>query len=665
MVKEEATAAELLSELIRARKRMAELERSLSMKNLAEEALRETKELYRNIYDIAPLAFVIWDLHCRITDWNKTAEEIFGWSREEVLGRNFFEFLIPENAQFQVDTVVTALLQNELPNQSINENLTKSGKVILCEWNNAIRYDSAGRAIGAISLGLDITARKQAEEEVRRARDDWNNIFESVSDPALILGRDHRILEANRAAITAIKQPKDKIIGRYCYEFFHCSDRLPESCPHEKLLHSERPETVEMEMEAFGGIYLVSVSPVLDSGGKIVKTIHIAKDITDRRRIQEKLLESERFLSNVFASIQDGISILDREFTIVRVNPMMEQWYSHALPLVGKKCYEAYHGRNKSCEICPTRSTLETGRAAYEVVPKTGRGGKLEGWLDLYSFPLFDTETGQLKGVIEYVRDITERKEAEDEIRRLNEELEHRVIERTQQLEAANKELEAFTYSASHDLRAPLHNIQGFSQMLLEEYSHGLDENGKRCLQNVRASCRQMNQLIDDLLTLSLVTRSEIQREIVDMSALARMVAGRLKENEPERQVEFVIMPGLFANGDARLLQVAMENLLGNAWKFTSRRTDARIEFRVLQEAKPEQLEREGKPVYLVRDNGAGFNMDYADRLFRAFKRLHAFAEFEGTGVGLATVQRIINRHGGKIWAEGAENQGATFYFTL
>lgn len=659
------TKTQLLKELADARERISRLEQSEMMRKLSEEALQETERLYREIYNIAPLAMVIWDLECRVTDWNKRAEETFGWTREEVLGKSFFEFLIPDDAQFEVETVVHALLQRELPNRNINENLTKSGAVILCEWNNAIRYNAEGRVIGAISLGVDISDRKRTEDELRTARDDWNNIFESISDPVIILSREHSILDANRAALSVINEPKDKIIGRRCHEVFHCSGEPPPSCPHEKLLHSEQPETMEMEMEAFGGFYLVSVSPVFDGGGRISKTIHIAKNITERKQIQEQLRESERFLQSVFASIQDGISVLDKEYNIVRVNPTMEQWYPHAAPLVGKKCYVAYHGRSMRCEICPTRETLKSGQAASEVVPKTGVDKQAEGWLEVYSFPLVDSETGELSGVIEYGRDITERKRAEDEIRRLNEELEQRVIERTRQLEAANKELEAFAYSASHDLRSPLNNIQGFAQIVLDLHAPTLDERGNHYLQNILISCRQMDHLIDAMLSLSRLTRSELRRETVDLSSLAQTIIRGLHESEPDRKVDVIMMPGLVAECDARLMSVALENLLGNAWKFTRKRDHARIEFGLMKEARIEDAEQQGKSVYFVRDNGTGFNMAYADRLFHAFRRLHASSEFEGTGIGLATVRRIINRHGGTIWAESAPGQGATFYFTL
>jgi signal transduction histidine kinase len=242
-------------------------------------------------------------------------------------------------------------------------------------------------------------------------------------------------------------------------------------------------------------------------------------------------------------------------------------------------------------------------------------------------------------------------------IRASYDELDHRVQERTIELAAANNELEAFSYSVSHDLRAPLRSIDGFSQALLEDYADKLDVSGKNYLQRVRSATQRMSLLIDDLLNLSRVTRSEMRREAVDLSALAGSVMDELRKGDPGRGVRAVIADGLVAEGDSRLLRVVMENLLGNAWKYTSRHDGATIEFGLHQNG--------GRPVYFVRDDGAGFDATYADRLFGAFQRLHAATEFPGTGIGLATVQRIINRHGGKVWAEGAVERGAIFYFTL
>lgn len=258
---------------------------------------------------------------------------------------------------------------------------------------------------------------------------------------------------------------------------------------------------------------------------------------------------------------------------------------------------------------------------------------------------------------IDLEQEVAERRRAEEEVRQANEELENRVEERTAQIAAANKELDSFAYSVSHDLRAPLRGIDGFSQALLEDYGERLDDTAKDYISRVRAGCSRMGDLIDDMLQLSRMSRGEIHRRDVDLSVMAGEIASELKKSAPERDVAFDLAPGVVVNGDAVLLRAVMDNLLGNAWKFTSKTEGAKIAFGT-QESK-------GKKVVFVRDNGAGFDMAYADKLFTAFQRLHSPQEFEGTGIGLATVQRIIHRHDGKIWAEGETGKGATFYFSL
>ncbi len=250
--------------------------------------------------------------------------------------------------------------------------------------------------------------------------------------------------------------------------------------------------------------------------------------------------------------------------------------------------------------------------------------------------------------------EILERQQAEERAQALNQELRQVIIE----LRAVNKELEAFSYSVSHDLRAPLRSIDGFSQALLEDCSDQLDDSGQDYLRRIRSATQRMGLLIDDLLTLSRVTRSDMHLETVNLSRVASQICMELQQSQPDRQVEFVVQPGLIAQGDVRLMQVLLENLLNNAWKFTSKHPHARIEFG--------QIDRnESISAYFVRDDGAGFDMAYSDKLFGPFQRLHGIQEFPGNGIGLATVQRIVHRHGGRVWAEGAVEHGATFYFTL
>lgn len=283
-------------------------------------------------------------------------------------------------------------------------------------------------------------------------------------------------------------------------------------------------------------------------------------------------------------------------------------------------------------------------------------------------YPAMDSQ-GEVTHLAVFDCDISDRCQREEARGEINAQLERRVMERTAELQSANQELEAFCYSVSHDLRAPLRAIGGFTKAVIEDYQTVLDETGKDYLQRVCAATERMNQLIDDLLSLSRVTRTQMQRKPVNLSQMARAIATELQETQRDRPVRFKLAEGLMADGDPHLLQVMLENLLGNAWKFTSKTAHACIEFGISD--RPVLAEGKRPPgtahktVYFVRDNGAGFNMSYADKLFAPFQRLHKTSDFEGTGIGLATVSRIIQRHGGQVWATSKVNQGATFYFTL
>jgi PAS domain S-box-containing protein len=351
-----------------------------------------------------------------------------------------------------------------------------------------------------------------------------------------------------------------------------------------------------------------------------------------------------------------------KDYAIFMLDPAgrVANWNDGAHATTGYSAEEII-GRNFDCFYPP--EDIASGKPAQELEQARQRGhyedegwrvrkGGSRFWADVVITSVYSA-AGELRGFTELTRDITERRQAEEKMRELNASLQQHVA----QLEISNKELEAFSYSVAHDLRAPLRGIDGFSVALSEEYAANLDECAKGYLGRIRAAAQRMGQLIDDLLKLSRITRSEMRHEVVDLSAMAKDILGNFQQQEPQRAVECMIADGVVGEGDPQLLHLALENLLGNAWKFTSMTPRAIIEL---------GLERhKGRTVYFVRDNGAGFNMAYANKLFRPFQRLHAAGEFSGTGAGLTIVQRVIQRHSGKVWARGAEGEGAKFSFTL
>ncbi len=372
-------------------------------------------------------------------------------------------------------------------------------------------------------------------------------------------------------------------------------------------------------------------------------------------KLTEEAVRKERdFADSLIETAQVIVLVLDPQGRIVRFNPYLEGVLGYRLEeLKGREWIAGFvpeHERERLSGLL----SISGGqvKSAAHVSPITTRdgGARLIAW----SNTTLTGPDGAVAYVISTGIDITDQRAAADRIRRLNAELELKIRE----LEVTNRELESFTYSVSHDLRAPLRWIGGFCRALAEDYADRLDARGTEYLDRVQDSVKQMGDLINALLHLSRMARAEMSRQPVDLSAQARAIAADLARSEPERQVEFVIAEGLTAEGDPTMLRSVLENLLGNAWKFTGKVSEARIEFGDLPPT-------DGHQGFFVRDNGAGFNMNYADKLFGPFQRLHHAGEFPGTGIGLATVQRIIHRHGGGVWAEGAVGQGASFYFTL
>ncbi|MBQ12426.1 MAG: PAS domain-containing sensor histidine kinase [Planctomyces sp.] len=373
----------------------------------------------------------------------------------------------------------------------------------------------------------------------------------------------------------------------------------------------------------------------------------LEREVEVRTLAESALRDSESRLQSLVDSAAAGIITIDDNSVVESINSAAEELFGYRreeiaglpvsilMPAPYRDQHDSYmarHSESGESNIIGTNRELKALRRDGTVFP--------------IELAVSESWSGGRRTFIGIITDETDRKRAEEE------RTQHAVA-----LEAANKELEAFSYSVSHDLRAPLRSINGFSQALMDDCADELGETGLAYLRRVRASSERMAELIDDLLQLSRITRSEMKREDVDLSRIAASAAADIQAAQPERQVKFKIIPDLANQGDERLLRVVLENLLSNSWKFTAKQPQGEIKFGV--------EECGGVPAYYVRDNGAGFDMAYTSKLFGAFQRLHAASEFEGTGVGLAIVQRVIHRHGGRIWAEGAVGEGATFYFTL
>jgi PAS domain S-box-containing protein len=394
----------------------------------------------------------------------------------------------------------------------------------------------------------------------------------------------------------------------------------------------------------------VVVTALRDSQREVTGFLGVATDITERKRLDEALRRSEESLRVTLDSIGEAVLAMDIQGRVTRLNPVAEKLlgFTHVEAL-GLRVDEVLHIINEETRrpaVIPVDSVLAPGEihGLAKQTTLVARDGT-ERPIAHTAAPIRDKD-GRSLGVVLVFRDVTEDRQIRQELVRAKD-----------VAEASNRELGAFSYSVAHDLRAPLRSIDGFSQALLDDCSEQLDEDGRKYLRFLRESAQLMAQLIDDMLTLSRVTRSELHREQVDLSALARAAHARLVRAEPGRALEVVIQSGLSAHGDPRLLAVVFDNLLGNAWKFSMKRAGARIEFGTDSLA--------GERSYFIRDNGAGFDMAYAGKLFSAFQRLHAAEDFEGTGIGLATVKRIIHRHDGRVWAEGEVGVGAVFHFTL
>lgn len=399
---------------------------------------------------------------------------------------------------------------------------------------------------------------------------------------------------------------------------------------------------------------LASLFHLIPLIAQLVLIVFVRRLFRERRLLFQRLesaavtaLDEKARTDAVIAAVGDGVSMLDRDFHIIYQNRAHERLIGeHG----GELCSDVYGEDPEICNDCPVARAMDTGEVCTGT-RRLSRDGESR-FLEITASPV-RSAAGEIVASVEVVRDVTERRRSEEEIKSLNATLERRARD----LAASNRELEAFSHSLSHDLSAPLTKISCAVETLRESYGERMDEDGRFLLACISEGSAQMEELMEALLVLSRVSRKELRREKVDMGALVSQLALDLRQSEPERRVDFVISPDLAANGDPSMLRVALQNLVSNAWKFTRTVEDGRIEFGA--------IDRNGERVFYLRDNGAGFDMREVGRIFEVFQRLHDENQFPGTGVGLATVQRVIERHGGTITAHGVPGHGATFTFTL
>jgi PAS domain S-box-containing protein len=633
--------------------------RDITALKRAEHALRGSREDLNRAQAVAHTGS--WRLDVRRNEllWSDENHRMFGVPKGTPLTYEAFLAIVhPEDREY-VDRKWKAGLAGE--HYDIEHRIIADGRVKWVRETAVLEFDDKGGLLGGFGTTQDITERRRAEEamkealiarqaeEAQRLISAYNrSLIEASLDPLVTIDADGKITDVNAATEKVTGCTRQELIGTDFSDYFTEPEKA--RAGYQQVFRDGSVQDYALEIRHRAGkltpvVYNASV--YRDMVGNVVGVFAAARDITERKRAEEAMKVERQRLYDVLETLPAYVVLLTPDYHVPFANRFFVERFGESH---GRRCFEYLFGRREPCEICETYTVMKT--KAPHHWEWTGPDGRD---YDIFDFPFTDTDGSPL--IMEMGIDITERKRLEVELRRLNEELEQRVAARTADLVASNKELEAFAYSVSHDLRAPLRAIDGFSQAVLEDYGDKLDLEARSHLQRVRAASQRMAELIDGMLSLSRITRSQMRRTAVDLSALAQAAALDLQKTAPARRVEFVIAPRLVVKADADLLRVVLENLLGNAWKFTSKRLQARIEVGAMQ--------RDGETVYFVRDDGAGFDMAYARNLFGAFQRLHTAVEFEGTGIGLATVQRIIHRHGGQVWAEGEVDKGAAFYFTL
>jgi PAS domain S-box-containing protein len=659
--------------------------RDITERKRAEEALASSERFLSNILEQGPASMWISDSEGTLMKMNQACRQLFGITDEEGVGKyNLLKDNLIE-AQGFMGLVRDVFERGEIARFTIDYDVRRVEHIEVKAATHRILdvvispiKDMSGKVTNVLVQHNDITERKRAEEALAESEKKLRTLFETMSEGIVYEDHDGKIISANPAAERLLGLSLDQMQGRTSldprWKAIH-EDGSPfpgETHSLSVAAKTGKPATGEVmgiynpKSGAYVWLSVNSTPEFLPGEKEPFRAYAVFRDIAERKRAEEALAESEKKLRTLFETMSEGIVYEDHDGKIISANPAAERLLGLSLDQMQGRTsldprWKAIHedGSPFPGETHSLRVAAMTGKPGHDEIQGI-YNPQLSAytWLSINSTPEFLPGEKEPFRAYAVFRDITERKRAEEEIRTLNAELEERVRRRTAELSAANKELEAFSYSVSHDLHSPLRSIDGFSQAFLEDYGATVPPEGREDLERVRRATQRMGQLIDDMLALSRVTRSQMHVEEIDMSALAAEVAERLVRENPQRDVQLSIEPGMTATGDRQLLIVVLSNLLGNAWKFTSKREHAHVSMGT-------ERDLEHGLAFFVRDDGAGFDPRYKDKLFVAFQRLHSLEEFPGTGIGLATVERVVRRYGGDVWAKGEIDRGATFYFTI